>query len=328
MPNVSKLTLDEMTLLDLYRRMLRIRRVEEEIVRVYPEQEMRCPTHLSIGQEAVAVGTCALLRTTDHVYSNHRCHAHYLAKGGDAGALFAELYGKVTGCDGGVGGSMHLTWPQTGMMGGSAIVGSAISIAVGSALAAKLQGRDDVTVGFTGDAGPEAGVFYEALNFAALMRLPLIIVVENNLYATQTPIVQRQPNDRFFERGVPFGIPGLRVDGQDVEAVQAAMVVAVKRARRGEGPSLLHADTYRYLEHVGPNEDYEMGYRERAEYERWMGRDPLAAVARMLKNREAEIATVGASVDDEVRAALQFALDSPFPEPTTAGRAAFAERLP
>lgn len=318
---------DDGTLLELYHAMVRIRAVEEEIVRVYPEQEMRCPTHLSIGQEAVAAGMCASLRLSDHVYSNHRCHAHYLAKGGDAGALFAELYGKATGCDGGIGGSMHLTWAQTGMMGGSAIVGSALSIAGGSALAAKLQHRDDVTVVFTGDAGPETGVFYETLNYAALMKLPLIIVIENNLYATQTPIEERQPNDRFFERGTPFGVPGVRIDGQDVTAVLAAADEAIARARRGEGPSIIHADTYRYLEHVGPNEDYDMGYRGRTEYESWLGRDPLARVADQLPARASELAAIRESVDDEVRAAMQFALDSPFPDADTAARRAFMERL-
>ena len=317
-------TLSSDTRLSLYRELYRIRHAEEEIARLYSEQEMRCPTHLSVGQEACAVGACAPLERSDHVFSNHRCHAHYLAKGGDLAALFAELYGKVGGCGGGRGGSMHLIAPEQGMMGASAIVGSAIGLAVGSALAAKLSGERRVVVAFTGDAGPETGVFAEALNYGALLRLPLILFVENNLYATQTPIEQRQPNDRFYERGAGFGIPGERVDGQDVEAVYRATAAAAERARDGGGPSIIQGDTYRYLEHVGPNPDYELGYRGYEEYARWHRRDPLKRLAARVAHRSDELVAIRVGVENEVAAAIERAQASPFPDPASYAEHVFA----
>jgi len=183
-----------------YVQMTRIRRAEEAIVARYPEQEIRCPTHLSIGQEAVAVGICQALSEQDVVLSGHRCHAHYLAKGGSLRRMFAELYGKATGCCGGKGGSMHLASPETGMLGASAIVAGTVPIAVGAALAAALRGSDDVSVAFFGDAGIEQGVTHESLAFAALRRLPVVFVCENNLYATLTPISQRQVSADIWPR--------------------------------------------------------------------------------------------------------------------------------
>ncbi|MDP2932326.1 MAG: thiamine pyrophosphate-dependent dehydrogenase E1 component subunit alpha, partial [Chloroflexota bacterium] len=237
--SVVSTDIPQASLLEMYEMMLRIRRVEDKIVEVYPEQEMRCPTHLSIGQEAAAVGVCAALRRDDCVFSTHRCHAHYLAKGGDIRRLFAELYGKKTGCTGGKGGSMHFADESVGMMGTSAIVGASIPLAVGAALAFSMKGNDRVAVAFFGDAGVEQGVFHESLNFAALRRLPVLFACENNQYATQTHIAKRQALDNIYQRGEIYGIPGERVDGNDVLAVYQAAQRAVERGRRGEGPTLL-----------------------------------------------------------------------------------------
>jgi TPP-dependent pyruvate/acetoin dehydrogenase alpha subunit len=299
--------------------MLRIRLAEEAIVRLYPAQEIRCPTHLSIGQEAVAAGVCAALRATDTAFSGHRCHAHYLAKGGSLRGMFAELYGKAAGCCGGKGGSMHLTAPEVGMLGASAIVAGSVPLAVGSALAATLQGRDDLAVAFFGDAAMEQGVLHESLAFAALRRLPVLFVCENNGYATNSPLSARQLSADIAPRARAHWVPGVSVDGNDVVAVYRAAARAVARARRGEGPTFLEAETYRWREHVGPNFDVELGYRTQAEIDAWMARDPIAAHARRLERRRILPAAARARLDAEVAAevadAVAFAQQAPFPEP-------------
>jgi len=302
-----------------YVQMTRIRRAEEAIVARYPEQEIRCPTHLSIGQEAVAVGVCQALSEQDVVLSGHRCHAHYLAKGGSLRRMFAELYGKATGCCGGKGGSMHLASPETGMLGASAIVAGTVPIAVGAALAAALRGSDDVSVAFFGDAGIEQGVTHESLAFAALRRLPVVFVCENNLYATLTPLSKRQVSADVWPRAVAHGLPGVSVDGNDVLAVYEAAAHAVARARAGDGPTFIEAKTYRWREHVGPNFDTDVGSRTQAELDGWMARDPVASLARTLEARGILTATERASIDAvleaEVADAVSFAKASPFPEP-------------
>ncbi|OGO39568.1 MAG: dehydrogenase [Chloroflexi bacterium RBG_16_57_8] len=306
------------TLVSMYRMMLLIRKAEDKIVEVYPEQEMRCPTHLSIGQEAAAVGVCAALRKNDYVFSTHRCHAHYLAKGGDLRRMFAELYGKKTGCTGGKGGSMHLTDESVGMMGTSAIVGASMPLAVGAAMAFTMQGTDRVAVAFFGDAGVEQGVFHESLNFAALRRLPVLFVCENNGYATQTPQWKRQAIDNIHERGDIYGIPGRRIDGNDLLAVYSAAKTAIDKCRQGDGPSLLELRTYRWREHVGPNYDWDMGYRTREEVEVWMKKCPVDKWRASLRQNgvfsSEELRSIDDQVDAEVASALALAKADPFPE--------------
>lgn len=303
----------------LYAGMVRIRRAEEAIVALYPEQEMRCPTHLSIGQEAVAVGVCQALRTTDAVLSGHRCHAHYLAKGGSLRAMFAELYGRATGCSAGKGGSMHLVAPESGMLGASAIVAGTVPIAVGVALAAALRGSDEVAVAFFGDAAFEQGVTHESLAFAALRRLPVVFVCENNLYATLTPLAVRQVSPDIWPRAAAHHLPGVGVDGNDAVAVFRAAAAAVARARRGDGPTFVEAKTYRWREHVGPNVDTDLGSRTQTELDAWMARDPLRLLGRALEAAgilsAAERLAVEAQTDDEVADAVRFAKASPLPEP-------------
>jgi len=302
-----------------YVQMARIRRAEEAIVALYPEQEIRCPTHLAIGQEAVAVGVCQALRDGDTVLSGHRCHAHYLAKGGSTRGMFAELYGKATGCCGGKGGSMHLASPETGMLGASAIVAGTVPMAVGAALASTLRSTDDVAVAFFGDAAVEQGVMHESLAFAALRALPVLFVCENNLYATLTPLSQRQVSADIWPRAGAHGLASVGVDGNDVVAVYEAATAAVARARRGEGPTFIEAKTYRWREHVGPNFDTDVGPRTQAELDGWIARDPIASLARTLEARRILTADARASIDAvleaEVADAVSFAKASPFPEP-------------
>jgi pyruvate dehydrogenase E1 component alpha subunit len=299
--------------------MLRIRKAEETIVALYPEQEMRCPTHLSIGQEAVAVGVCQALVLRDAVFSGHRCHAHYLAKGGTFEGMFAELYGKATGCCGGKGGSMHLASPDTGMLGSSAIVGGTVPVAVGRALAATLAGVDDVAVTFFGDAAVEQGVTHESLAFAALRKLPVLFVCENNGYATASPLAARQVAGDIWRRAEAHGVPGVGVDGNDVVAVYRAAQTAVERARRGDGPTFIEAKTYRWLGHVGPGDDFAMGYRTREEIDAWRAKDPIATYAARLEAvgvlSVAQRTALGRAVQDEIDRAIAFAKASPFPAP-------------
>jgi TPP-dependent pyruvate/acetoin dehydrogenase alpha subunit len=276
--------LDPEVALRLYEDMYLIRRTEERLAELYPQEKMRCPMHLSIGQEAVAVGACAHLRADDHVWSTHRCHAHYLAKGGDLRGLIHELHGLPTGCAGGVGGSMHLIDERCGFMGTSAIVGSSMALAVGSALAFQLRGEDRVSVAFVGDSGPETGVFWESLNFAALRQLPLVVVIENNWFSTETPIERRQPNKEFWNRGTSLGIPGVAVPGYSVMRVMEEAKVAINKARVNQGPSIIQADVWRYREHVGPGEDYDRGFRTREELEGWSERDPLRVYRALLEH--------------------------------------------
>lgn len=303
----------------MYVEMVRIRKAEEEIVALHPEQEIRCPTHLSIGQEAVAVGVCQALTVRDVVFSGHRCHAHYLAKGGTLNGMFAELYGKATGCCGGKGGSMHLASPEVGMLGASAIVAGTVPMAVGRALAASLQGIDEVAVAFFGDAGVEQGVTHESFNFASVKRVPVVFICENNLYATHSPLSARQVTPDIAPHAAAYSMPGVVVDGNDVVEVYLAARAAVERARRGEGPTLIEAKTYRWREHVGPNYDIDLGYRTQAELDEWMARDPLVVHARRLEELRiltpADRAVLEGRVQEEVAAAVQFAKASPFPEP-------------
>jgi pyruvate dehydrogenase E1 component alpha subunit len=317
-------------LLGLFREMLRIRMVEEEIATRYPleEQKMRCPVHLSIGQEAIAVGVSAVLRPVDQVVSNHRCHAHYLAKGGSLEAMLAELYGKATGCCAGRGGSMHLFDTDAGVLTSLPIVGASIPIGVGAALAFKQQARDGVAVIYLGDAALEEGAYHESANFVALHGLPAVFVCENNLYSVYTPLDRRQPTRPLLEMGRAHGLTCDHVDGNDVRAVARAAGEAVDRARAGGGASFVLADTYRWREHCGPFYDNDLGYRSEAEFQTWRERDPIARQRLLLTEagllsaeRETELVR---ALEGEIAAAFAFAEASPYPEPDSAGDGVYA----
>lgn len=298
---------------DLYRRMVLIREVEERIVKLYPEREMRCPTHLSIGQEAVAAGVCAALKKDDSIFLSHRCHAGYIAKGGDIGALFAELYGKKTGCTKGRGGSMHLVDPDAGVMGTSAILSGTVPIACGAALAYARKQSGQVAACFFGDAAVEEGTFYESLSLAALWKLPVLFICENNGYSTCTPLSKRQPPVSIHGRAKAFGVETAAIDGNDVRAVHAAAAKAVERARRGRGPTFIECATYRWLEHVGPFFDWNMGYRSKEEVEAWMKKCPIKRFEKEFPAADRE--KIRASILKGIDEAVDFAKTSEFPDP-------------
>jgi pyruvate dehydrogenase E1 component alpha subunit len=302
----------------LLRDMLRIRVVEETLADLYPEQEMRTPTHFSIGQEAPAVGVCAALERDDVVYSGHRCHAHYLAKGGSLVGMVGELYGREIGCARGRGGSVHLNDPAAGVVACSAILGQTLAVAVGSAWAFAMDGAPRVAVTFFGDGAVEEGIFHESLNFAAVHRLPVLFVCENNLYSTHTPLAVRQPATiAIHERARALGVPSAHVDGNDVAAVHRAATQAVEACRTGRGPAFLECLTYRWREHVGPLWDYDRGYRTRSEVEAWMARCPIRRAFEALRAAgvcgEQDLQRWTAEIGREVAEAVALAKASAFP---------------
>jgi TPP-dependent pyruvate/acetoin dehydrogenase alpha subunit len=313
----------------LYRSMLKIRRVEERIQALYPQGDIRCPTHFSIGQEAVAAGVCRNLRLEDYVISAHRSHAHYIGKGGNLRAMFAELYGKVDGCASGKGGSMHLIDLSVNFLGCVPIVGSTIPIGVGAAFGAMLQDRAVLTVIFFGDAATETGVFHESVNFAAVHRLPVLFICENNLYSVNTPLDARQPGNRTIaELARGHGIRTSQHDGQSVEAVDAATAETIAQIRDHGGPALIEFITYRWLEHCGPLGDVHLGYRSQEEFDSWVARCPIRLHRKLLEDDglidEAAYAGMEAKIAEEIDDAVAFARKSPFPERTELSRHIFA----
>src|SRR5579863_118010 len=308
----------------LFKPLLLIRRTEERIAAVYPTDAIKSPVHLSIGQEAVAVGVCDVLKPTDVAAMSYRGHAVYIAKGGDLRQMIAELFGKVTGCARGKGGSMHLVAPEAGLLGASAVVGTQIPIATGWALAAKKRTTGQVVACFFGDGATEEGCMAESLNFAALHRLPILFVCENNGYAIHEPLSKRWATTRLCERVATYGIPTSRIEDQDVFAIREAALKAVSAIRKGAGPAFMECLTYRWREHVGPNEDYDSGYRGHDELRHWQETDQVERLARMLPkeiaNRISEAVT--AQIDD----AFNFAETSPLPDPSELWRHVYASR--
>jgi len=297
-----------------YRSLYRIRRVEEEIARVYPTDKIKSPVHLSIGQEAISVAVCENLRPDDIIFCSYRSHAAYLAKGGDLQAMIAELYGKATGVAKGKGGSMHLIDAPHGVMGASAVVGTTIPPAVGFAYAVKLQRKDTVVVSFFGDGATDEGVFYESLNFAALKQLPVIFICENNSYAIHTHQLRRQPQANICERVRAHSVPAERIE-DDVLKVHERVGEAVRALRAGRpGPFFFECLTYRWKEHVGPNEDYHLGYRTKEEADPWIKNDQVKRVAGMIEDARRE--GIQQEVEAEIQAAFDFAETSLVPEGT------------
>lgn len=313
---------------ELFYRLLRIRLVEQEIARRYAEQDMRCPVHLSVGQEGAAVGACAPLIDGDVVMTTHRCHGHYLAKGGSLPAMIAELHGRKTGCCGGRGGSMHLFDDEAGVMASVPIVGSNIPLAVGAGLAFAQRESDSVAVAFLGDAAVEEGVFHESLNFASTHRIPVVFFVENNLYSVYTRLDERQPGLVPDRLALAHEVPFAHADGNDVEAVYTTMHDAVGRARRGGGPTLIAVDTYRWLEHCGPNSDDDLDYRPADEVEAWKRRCPVATFEARLRQvgelNDDVIARLREKIVAEVDDAFERARNAPFPDPATLGDHVYA----
>jgi len=301
---------------ELLRTMLRIRMIEEAIADLYPEQEMRCPVHLSIGQEAVAAGVCQGLNDGDLVLSGHRSHAHYLARGGSLERMLSELYGRATGCTGGLGGSMHLTDIAAGFMAATPIVGSSVPVAVGAAFTALLRGDMQLVVVFFGDAAMETGIVHESMNFAMVHRVPVLFCCENNFYSVYSPMGVRQPDNRpIATLASGHGVRTMSGDGNDAEEVADLADDAYRSIRAGEGPVFLELSTYRWREHCGPNYDNDIGYRSKDEFEAWRAKDPIEILAGRVEWEERGIDTE--TIAEEIRRAVEMARMSPFPDSGT-----------
>lgn len=295
-----------------YKSLYKIRRVEEEIARVYPTDKIKSPVHLSIGQEAVSVGVCEALKPYDVVFGTYRGHALYLAKGGDLKKMVAELYGKATGSAKGKGGSMHLIDTKARVMGASAVVGTTIPHAVGFAYALKLKGSKSIVVSFFGDGGVEEGVFHESLNFAMLKKLPIIFICENNFYAIHTHIGQRQSNTNIWEKAKSYGIPSERIENNDILKIYERVGSKVKALRQGVlGPFFFECMTYRWKEHVGPNDDFHLGYRSESEREPWVKNDQVKRIGQLIEAKRRK--KIEDKIEKEIQDAFVFAEKSPFP---------------
>ena len=304
---------------ELYLSMLRIRMVEEKIAELYSEQEMRCPVHLSIGQEAVAVGVCDHLANKDIVMSAHRAHAHYLAKGGNLNSMIAELYGKATGCAMGKGGSMHLVDLESGFFAAVPIVGSTIPIAVGVGWAFKLKKSANIVTVFLGDGATEEGVFFESLDFASLKNVPILFVCENNFYSVYSQLKVRQASDRKLSvLAESHGIKSFTGDGNNIDQVLRLTKEAIDYIKSKNSPAFIELDTFRWLEHCGPNSDDNLGYRKKGELDQWLKRDPIQAYkSKLIESQELseeELAENIKSISVEIDNAFKFAKESSFPD--------------
>lgn len=305
----------------LYRSMLRIRVCEESLVQPILNREILCPCHLYSGEEAIAAGIGASLTDMDYVFSNHRAHGHYLAKGGDMNAMIAEIYGRASGCSQGRGGSMHLIDADHGMLGSAPIVSGTISLGLGAALASAIRKDDRVTVVFFGDGATGEGVLYESLNFAALMKLPIIFVCENNFYATHMPVRDCRVQNSIRAIADPYCIQSAEIDGNDVLAMYEAGKIAIEKCRRGDGPYFLECLTYRLRGHVGPDDNVQglhTDIRPPEEVEKWHHRDPIKKFEEFLLRdynfNAGTLNIIKLAVEAEIAAAHVFAKSSPYPE--------------
>jgi len=297
------------TILKLYEMMFLIRSVEERLKQEYPSRNIRMPVHLSIGQEAIAAGVLLAARKSDCCISTHRCHAHYLAKGGDLTEMIDELYSLDTGCSRGRGGSMHLFDKKCNMWGSGAIVTGGIPIATGMTLALKQQGTDDICIGFTGDGGIEEGAFYESLNLAALLNLPVLFVVENNGYSVITPQAKRQASLDVVAKACSFGLKGVSIDGNDVLKVYETTSQIIDGMRRNSQPFLMEAVTYRLCAHVGPGSDFDGGGRPEAELFAWMEKDPICMLKVKIQNEYSSLVPRCAQIEKQVLESINTAFE-------------------
>lgn len=306
--------------IQLFEMMLKIRLVEEEIVKRYSSSQMRCPTHLSIGQEAVPAALGLNVTNKDYAISTHRGHGHYIGKGGNIRSMIAEIYGKSTGCSKGRGGSMHLIDRKVGFMGTSAIVGNSIPVGVGFGLSSKIKKTNQISCVFFGDGATEEGAYYESLNFAVLKKLPVLFICENNFYSVYSPLKVRQPPNRSITdvaKAIGLGTQNL-VDGNDVLSSYNSINKAIKRIKNGEGPQLLEFTTYRWREHCGVNFDNDLGYRSEKEYNEWKRKDPISNFKDYLISENIIsiklLEQIKSKIDLEIQDAFNYAIESPFPE--------------
>ena len=325
--------LEKPLLMEMLRRMMRIRHFEEAVISLVERGEIVGAAHSYIGEEAVAVGACLALRDDDWMTGNHRSHGHPIAKGGDVNKAMAELLGKSTGFCKGKGGSMHLADFSIGILGESGILGSSIPTAVGAALGSKLQGNDRVAVPFFGDGASNEGAFHESVNLAAIWKLPVVFLCENNQYAVTSSFKEMVASDNIADRSAAYDIPGVLVDGQDVIAMYEAVTQAVARARAGQGPSLIEGRTYRYYEHsLGLNRIVRDPYRGDDEVEDWKQRDPILIHKERLLEQgiatQQEIDQMEDEIKEQIQEAITFARESPYPEPSELFEDMFADSIP
>ena len=301
-------------LIEMYRTMKKIRDFETKAAELFAEGRIPGFVHLYIGEEAVATGVCANLKDSDYITSTHRGHGHIIAKGGDLKYMFAELYGKATGYCKGKGGSMHIADADKGILGANGIVGAGHNIAIGAGLSAKYRGTDQVCICFFGDGSTNQGTFHESLNMASIWKLPVIFVCENNLYGISMHQSRHQAIQDVADRAVAYNIPGVVVDGNDVLAVYEAAREAINRARNGQGPTLIECKTYR---HRGHFEGDPTTYRDEEEVREWLEKDPISRLINyMLENNvatEDDIKNIDGEIAEEIKEAIKFAEESPFP---------------
>jgi len=312
-------------LLGYYRTMVLIRRFETRLEQIFLEGIVRGTCHPCVGQEATAVGTCAALRPEDKVVSTHRGHGHFIAKGGDPKRLMAEMFGKVDGYSGGRGGSQHMACFEISFLGSNGITGGGIPIATGVGLAIQLQERDEIVVSFFGDGAANQGTFHESLNMAAIWKLPVVYVCENNMYAMSTPFCEAFAVADIARRGDAYGIPWRIVDGNDVLTVRNAVSEAAEHARSGGGPMLVECKTYRFCGHSRGDPRL---YRSREEEAEWMARCPIVTFRKRLIDQgiasEEQLAEIEVDAHEEIAEAEQFARNSPDPDPATVEEGLFA----
>jgi pyruvate dehydrogenase E1 component alpha subunit len=326
MSNVTSVPVTEM-----YRTMRLIRRFEETVVDLVNANEIGGVTHEYVGEEAVAAGTCSVLRRDDVITSTHRGHGHVIAKGGSVARMMAELLGRQEGMNGGRGGSMHMADVELGVFGANGIVAAGVPIAAGAALAWKYRGLDRVSCSYFGDGGANQGVLFETLNLAVLWQLPVIFVCENNGYAVTVPVRDATAVSSIADRAAAFGLPAHSVDGMDCRAVRAAAEKAVELARAGGGPSFIECSTYRYFGHYTGERAMSLGYRSDEEIEEWKTRDAIERERRTLLAEGAATADDLAAVDGEIEAlladAVEFARAGRFPDPSSALEGMYASGL-
>ena len=311
----------------ILKKLLLIRIIEEEISARYKKQLMRCPIHLSIGQESCAVGVCENLKLTDIIFSNHRSHAHYIAKGCSIEKMIDEIHGKENGCIGGRGGSMHLQDIKKGFFGGFPIVGSSIGLATGTAFSSKRKNLKRVTCVFFGDGAMEEGIIHESLNFASLFKLPIIYICENNFFSIFTHIKNRQPSSNFTRFAKAHNIKSLRINGNKLDNVLISFKKIIKYVRQNSKPFFLQLDTYRYLEHCGPNSDDYHNYRKKSELNFWLNLDPIKYYENKLKKKkiisDIEIGKIKKNIKEKVKLIFNKSEKATFPRSNLAKKNVF-----
>jgi len=319
------MVIDSERLTQMYRTMVRIRLFEERVSTEFAAGNIPGFVHVYIGEEATATGACATLRPDDYITSTHRGHGHLIAKGGSTDRMMAELFGKKTGYCKGKGGSMHIADTDIGILGANGIVGAGIPLAGGAALSARMRGTDQVVICFLGDGASNRGTFHEGVNLAAVWQLPVVYVIENNLYAEKTRIADTYRLPNLSDRAGAFGIPDVTVDGNDVVAVYEAVGEAVARARRGDGPTLVECKTYRIHGHF---EGDPQTYKPRGEVEEWKKKDPIDSFRKRLLEMsvlsQERVEAIGTEIAGEIEQAVTFARESPFPAPEEALEDVFA----